>query len=40
VKALAPNVLRHRLVITFEAEAQGIGPDDILDQILSFVPVP
>jgi MoxR-like ATPase len=40
VKALAPDVLRHRLVLTFEAQAQGIGPDAILEQILSVVPVP
>ncbi len=40
VKALAPDVLRHRLLPTYEAEAQGLGPDQILDRILEAVPAP
>lgn len=40
VKALAPDVLRHRLLLTFEARAQGLGPDQVLSQLLSTVPVP
>jgi MoxR-like ATPase len=40
VKELAPDVLRHRLLLTFEAQAQGIGPDEILSRVLSTVPVP
>jgi len=40
VKALAPDVLRHRLLLSFEAEARGMGPDEVLDLILAAVPVP
>jgi len=40
VKALAPDVLRHRLVLTYEAEAEGVSPDQVLEQVLSSVPIP
>ena len=40
VKSLAPDVLRHRVVLTYEAEAEGKGPDQIIQQILDNVPVP
>ncbi len=40
VKALARDVLRHRILLTYEAEARRIGPDDVLGRILSAVPVP
>jgi MoxR-like ATPase len=32
--ALAPAVLRHRLVMSFEAEAQGIRPDDLIQRLI------
>src|SRR5215213_268655 len=34
VKAVAPDVLRHRLVLTYEAAADGVAADRIIDQIL------
>jgi MoxR-like ATPase len=40
VKALAPDVLRHRLVLTYEAEAQGVSGDQVLERVLSSVPIP
>jgi len=40
VKALAPDVLRHRLVLTFEAEAEGVTPDAVIARLLGRVPVP
>jgi MoxR-like ATPase len=40
VKAVAHDVLRHRLILTFEAEADGITPDQVIDQILGTVHVP
>lgn len=40
VKQLALDVLRHRLVITFEAEAEAITPANIIQQIISRVEVP
>jgi MoxR-like ATPase len=39
VAALAPDVLRHRLVLTYEALADGVQPDDLIGRILDDVPV-
>ena len=40
VKELAPAVLRHRLVLTYEAEAEGATVEEIADRILLAVEVP
>ncbi|WKE64180.1 MoxR family ATPase [Gallaecimonas kandeliae] len=40
VQALLPNVLRHRLLLSYQAEAGGITMDQVLDRILSRVPCP
>jgi MoxR-like ATPase len=40
VHALAFDVLRHRLVLTYEALADGLSADDILAKVLDAVPVP
>jgi MoxR-like ATPase len=40
VKQLAPEVLRHRLLLTYEAEADGQTPDAIIGMLLSSVPTP
>ena len=40
VKAMAPDVLRHRVVITYEAEAEEIGVDEVVSRVLAGVPVP
>ncbi|HUP45941.1 MAG TPA: MoxR family ATPase [Thermoanaerobaculia bacterium] len=40
VKAVAHDVLRHRLVLSYEAAAEGITPDRIIDQVLNVVAVP
>ncbi|MDR2448117.1 MAG: MoxR family ATPase [Treponema sp.] len=40
VKAVALPALRHRLVLSYEAEADGLDPDAIISRILSLVPVP
>jgi MoxR-like ATPase len=40
VKALAGDVIRHRLILTYEAEAQNLTTDQVIAQILSKVPVP
>ena len=37
VRALAPDVLRHRIVTGFEAEAAGRTPDDLIDELISTV---
>lgn len=40
IKAIAPDILRHRIGITFEAEAEELTSLDILNRILETVPVP
>jgi MoxR-like ATPase len=40
VRELAPDVLRHRLVLTYEALAEGIAADDVLRPVLEAVPMP
>ncbi len=40
IKDLAHDVLRHRLLLSYEAEAENITTDNIIDRILSKVPVP
>jgi len=40
VKALAHDVMRHRLILTYEAEAQNLTTDNVISQILGKVPVP
>jgi len=40
IKAIAPAVLRHRLVTTYEAEAEGVSVEDLLETILDTIPVP
>lgn len=40
VKAVAYNVLRHRILLTYEAEAESIKSDQIIKEILSQVEVP
>jgi MoxR-like ATPase len=37
---LVPDVLRHRLVLTYEALSEGLSPDDIVKKIMAKVPVP
>ena len=38
VHKMAYPVLRHRIILTHEAESQGIDPDDIIEKILNWVP--
>ena len=40
IKAVALNVLRHRLVLSYEAAADNVTADDIITRILDFIPVP
>lgn len=40
IKAMALPVLRHRLVLSYEAGADGLSADDIINKILSIVPLP
>ena len=40
VKAVAPDVLRHRVILTYEAEAEELSPDEIVGRVLDGVDVP
>ncbi len=40
IRALARPVLRHRILLNFHAEAEGITSDQVVDQLLEAVPVP
>lgn len=40
IKAVAINVLRHRLVLSYEAAADNITADEIISRILDFIPLP
>lgn len=40
VQALAKDVLRHRIILSYQAEAEGITPDICIDELLSRVAVP
>ena len=39
VQAVAADVLRHRLLLSFEAEANGISSDHVISELLKLVPV-
>ncbi len=40
VKAMAPDVLRHRVLLTFEAEAEDVTPDGIITRVLNALDAP
>jgi MoxR-like ATPase len=40
VRALAPDVLRHRIVLTFEAEAEDLTTDDVVSKVIGAVGMP
>lgn len=40
IQAVAPDVLRHRLILSYEAEAEGVTPDRVVGELLQRVAVP
>ena len=38
IQALAKPVLRHRLVLNFAAESEGITPDHVVDRLIQITP--
>jgi MoxR-like ATPase len=40
VKAMAPDVLRHRVLLTYEAEAESVTSDQVVQRVLDAVPSP
>jgi MoxR-like ATPase len=40
VKTIGPDVLRHRVIVNYEAEAEDLTSEDIIKRILDTLPVP
>jgi MoxR-like ATPase len=40
IQLIAPDVLRHRIILSFEAEAEGKTADSCIDEVLARVAVP
>jgi len=40
IQAIAPDVLRHRLLLAYQARAEGIGADEFVARLIARVPVP
>ena len=40
IKAIAPDILRHRLIPTYEAEAENLTSDDLIEKVLDVVEIP
>jgi len=40
VKAIAFDVLRHRVLVTYEAEAEEVTPESIVQRVLDVIEVP
>jgi MoxR-like ATPase len=40
VKSIGPDVLRHRIIVTYEAEAEEIDADEVVKRVFDGVPVP
>ncbi len=40
VQQMAPDILRHRVILNYEAAADGVTPDTFIDTLMSRVPVP
>ncbi len=40
VASIAKEILRHRIILSYEAEAEGIFSDTIIDKVLESVPIP
>ena len=40
VKSVAPDVLRHRIVVTYEAEAENVSAEDVVARVLAGIEVP
>lgn len=40
IKSIAPDILRHRLLLTYEAEAEDLVAEDLVQRVLDHLPVP
>jgi MoxR-like ATPase len=37
---MAPDVMRHRVLLTYEAEAENVSSDEVIGRVLATVPAP
>ena len=40
IHAVVYDILRHRLILSFEAQAEGVSADDVIETLLTVVPLP
>jgi MoxR-like ATPase len=40
IQTMAYDVLRHRIILSYQAEAEGISADDVIREVISFIAVP
>jgi MoxR-like ATPase len=40
VKSIGPDILRHRVILSYEAEAENVKPEEIIQRIFDAVEVP
>ena len=40
IQAVVYDILRHRIILSFEAQAEGITPDAVISRLLKLVPLP
>ena len=40
INSVVHNCLRHRIIISYQAEADGVTPDQVIDKIVTLVPAP
>ena len=40
IQAVAPEILRHRILLTFEADAEAVTTDDFVNRLLNLVAIP
>ncbi|MGB3727176.1 MAG: MoxR family ATPase [Glaciecola sp.] len=40
IQAVVGNVLRHRLIYSYQAQAQGVNPNQVIEKLVALVPVP
>ena len=40
IRSMAPEILRHRILLSFEAEAEGVTTDEIVRRLLDKLPIP
>ena len=40
IQAILPEILRHRIILSYQAEAEGISTNDVITKLIDLVPTP